>query len=55
MTGKGTREWSDGRAYSGDFILGEPHGEGKLTYPEDGGHYDGSWEFGRFHGWGGGG
>jgi hypothetical protein len=33
MTGVGTRVWADGRAYTGDFVVGEMHGEGVHTLP----------------------
>ena len=40
----------DGTTYSGDWLLGVRHGEGRRDYP-DGSSYVGSWLDDKRHGW----
>ena len=49
--GKGTRVYSSGDIYEGNFLGGEYAGLGAKTY-SNGDHYVGSWEGGKFHGQG---
>lgn len=44
MTGKGERLWSDGSIYKGDFLKGEKHGYGELTYSNSSESYKGNWD-----------
>ena len=50
-TGSARFVWPDGRIYDGEWVAGEPHGEGVETRP-DGGRYQGAWRDGRYHGHG---
>lgn len=38
-----------GGRYEGEFLNGEPHGQGVMTFM-DGSHYEGGWRSNRFHG-----
>ncbi len=50
-TGSGRYEWPDGRIFEGDFVDGQPHGEGVDTRP-DGSRYEGDFAEGRRNGTG---
>jgi len=32
ITGKGIKQWTDGRIFQGEFLEGEMHGQGTLKY-----------------------
>ena len=51
FTGRAELTWPDGRTYRGDWLNGQPHGQGEDILP-DGEHYDGDWRQGRRHGHG---
>ena len=50
MTGEGVRRYADGSVYSGAFVLGERHGQGRMVYAKKGEWYQGEWEDNRRHG-----
>lgn len=50
-TGKAGIAWPDGRHYDGDWVGGQPHGEGTEVLP-DGTTYRGGWQAGQRHGQG---
>lgn len=49
--GTGTRVWSNGDRYSGQWRNGAMDGTGTMTWA-NGKRYSGSWKKGLFHGWG---
>ena len=45
--GQGTYTWFNGDQYVGDYINGQKHGKGTLTYP-DGKIEKGLWQYDKF-------
>ena len=50
MTGKGRREWIDGRVYEGEWIEGEMHGKGSWSNTTTNETYDGDFVGNKRHG-----
>ena len=49
LNGHHTKEFKDGSSYTGSFVNGHRHGQGRQEW-KDGGIYDGEWENDRKHG-----
>ena len=47
---RGPFEYQNGDLYDGQWLDGERHGRGTMTYAEDGSTYDGDWRHGKEHG-----
>ena len=50
MTGRGQREWADGRTYDGDWVAGEMQGKGSWANTRTNETYDGDFNSNRRHG-----
>ena len=46
-SGKGTIKYDNGDVYEGEFRDSKPHGQGKITYRDDGRICKGNWEDGK--------
>ena len=46
-SGNGTIKYDNGDAYEGKFKDSEPHGQGKMTYIDDGRVCEGNWQDGK--------
>ena len=50
IEGFGKKQWADGSLYEGNFLRGEPHGQGRLELVSAGSLYEGDFVLNRYEG-----